>query len=587
MNHLPKIHFPGCLLLLFLLNVPPVSGEPGIVFEGGSGAGHGKHIVWISGDEEYRSEEALPMLAKILSKRYGFRCTVLFAVNRKTGEIDPNVTDNIPGLAALETADLMFVFTRFRDLPDEQMKHVDAYLQTGKPVIGIRPSVVAFRNKPDSKYAKYSSSYRGKDFTSGFGRQVLGATWISHHGHHGRESTRGIPVESMKGHPIMRGVGVMWGRTDVYTVRSPIPHNGKVLVMGQTLKGMKPDAPPSLKAQMPLAWIKHFPTPKGNARVFMSTMGDAQDFRDESFRRMVVNACFWAMGLEDAIGPKTNVDMIVPFYPLPFGFNGFRKGQFPRDYAQAEPTQSQAPFTIKNGDRICYVGNTLADRMQHFGWLETLVQSRFAEKQLVFRNLGFPATVDELRRSACTPDTFEGRRGFCLLWLQRIVRRQGRPLFVPPQPGAVHHRNAQAQIQRQNASAARVVFADRTRESQRSKPARRQRQQQTPGAIHRSDGGCREGTPCHLCRPVHVHTKVVHRRETAADDQRHSLDQRGQSPRGGSHRLNPVRHRFAARRGATGNGSFCGAEQESALVQSLSRDGRLQHLRPTGVFEVR
>ncbi len=394
MNHLPKIHFPGCLLLLFLLNVPPVSGEPGIVFEGGSGAGHGKHIVWISGDEEYRSEEALPMLAKILSKRYGFRCTVLFAVNRKTGEIDPNVTDNIPGLAALETADLMFVFTRFRDLPDEQMKHVDAYLQTGKPVIGIRPSVVAFRNKPDSKYAKYSSSYRGKDFTSGFGRQVLGATWISHHGHHGRESTRGIPVESMKGHPIMRGVGVMWGRTDVYTVRSPIPHNGKVLVMGQTLKGMKPDAPPSLKAQMPLAWIKHFPTPKGNARVFMSTMGDAQDFRDESFRRMVVNACFWAMGLEDAIGPKTNVDMIVPFYPLPFGFNGFRKGQFPRDYAQAEPTQSQAPFTIKNGDRICYVGNTLADRMQHFGWLETLVQSRFAEKQLVFRNLGFSA--DEL-----------------------------------------------------------------------------------------------------------------------------------------------------------------------------------------------
>ena len=147
------------------------------------------------------------------------------------------MTDNIPGLSALETADLMIVFTRFRALPDEQMKHVDAYLRTGKPIIGIRPSVVAFRNKPDSKYAKYSSNYRGDDFPSGFGRQVLGATWISHHGHHGHESTRGIPAESMKDHPILRGVEVMWGPTDVYTVRSPIPHDGKTWSWGRWFRG--------------------------------------------------------------------------------------------------------------------------------------------------------------------------------------------------------------------------------------------------------------------------------------------------------------------------------------------------------------
>jgi hypothetical protein len=219
--------------------------DPWIVFEGGQGVGETKQVVLISGDEEYRSEEAMPMLAKILSKRFGFRCTVLFAINKETGEIDPNVTDNIPGLSALKTADLMIVFTRFRELPDEQMKHVDAYLQTGKPVIGIRPAVVAFRNKSDSEYAKYSSNYRGDDFPGGFGRQVLGATWISHHGHHGHESTLGLPVKAMKDHPILRGVEALWGPTDVYTVRSPIPHDGKILVMGQVVQGMDPSDPPS------------------------------------------------------------------------------------------------------------------------------------------------------------------------------------------------------------------------------------------------------------------------------------------------------------------------------------------------------
>ena len=373
--------------------------SPWIVFDSGQGIGAKKHVVLISGDEEYRSEEAMPMLAKILSKRFGFRCTVLFAVNKQTGEIDPNVTDNIAGLSALETADLMIVFTRFRVLPDEQMKHVDAYLRTGKPIIGIRPSVVAFRNKPDSKYAKYSSNYRGDDFSSGFGRQVLGATWISHHGQHGRESTRGIPVEAMKGHPILRGVEVMWGPTDVYTVRSPIPHNGEVLVMGQVVQGMTPSGPPSPKAQMPLAWVKHFPTPGGDARVFMSTMGDARDFQDDNFRRMIVNACFWAVGLEDAIPEKTNVETIVPYKPSPFGFDAFRKGLFPHDYARVEAKpdvleQDQVEFKLEKGDRICYIGNTLADRMQHFGWLETIVQNRFPEQNLAFRNLGFSA--DEL-----------------------------------------------------------------------------------------------------------------------------------------------------------------------------------------------
>src|SRR5690606_17307136 len=108
------------------------------VYEGKQGPGQGKHIVLISGDEEYRSEEGLPQLGKILAERHGFTCTVLFSINPETGSIDPNYVGNIPGLEALDSADLMILQTRMRILPDEQMQHADAYLKAGKPVLGLR-----------------------------------------------------------------------------------------------------------------------------------------------------------------------------------------------------------------------------------------------------------------------------------------------------------------------------------------------------------------------------------------------------------------------------------------------------------------
>src|SRR5436189_1991864 len=114
---------------------PLRADDPWVVFEGGDGPGKGKHIVLVSGDEEYRSEETLPQMAKILAKHHGFKCTVLFAIDPKTGCISPNTNNNIPGLEALATADLMVIFTRFRNLPDEQMKHVVDYVESGKPVI--------------------------------------------------------------------------------------------------------------------------------------------------------------------------------------------------------------------------------------------------------------------------------------------------------------------------------------------------------------------------------------------------------------------------------------------------------------------
>src|SRR5207342_853826 len=93
--------------LCLMGNSVRAADEPWIVFEGGNGPGKGKHIVLVSGDDEYRSEESMPQLAKILAVHHGFKCTVLFAINKESGAIDPPTLDNIPGLESLDTADLM------------------------------------------------------------------------------------------------------------------------------------------------------------------------------------------------------------------------------------------------------------------------------------------------------------------------------------------------------------------------------------------------------------------------------------------------------------------------------------------------
>src|SRR5215470_14748073 len=112
---------------LFALAGPAFAGD-WIAYEPKTGPGRGKHIVFLTGDEEYRSEEGLPQLAKILAVRHGFKCTVLFCINPADGTIDPGVKDNLPGIEALDTADLCVMLLRFRELPDEKMKHFVDYL---------------------------------------------------------------------------------------------------------------------------------------------------------------------------------------------------------------------------------------------------------------------------------------------------------------------------------------------------------------------------------------------------------------------------------------------------------------------------
>lgn len=313
------------------------AADPWVVYEGKEGPGKGKHVVLVSGDEEYRSEEALPQLGKILSQRHGFKCTVLFAIDPKDGLINPNVNDNIPGLDALKTADLMVIFTRFRNLHDEQMQLIVDYVESGRPIVGLRTATHAFNmkeGKPNSKY-----TWTSKDWDGGFGRQVLGETWVNHHGHHGKESTRGLFAKGQESHPILRGIkdGEIWGPTDVYTVKLPLPGDSQPLVMGQVLEGMKPDDKPLAGAKndpmMPVAWTKSYKGESGKtARIFTTTMGASTDLLSEATRRMIVNACYWSLGMEDKITMQTNVALVGDYQPLPFSFGGFKKGVKPSDH---------------------------------------------------------------------------------------------------------------------------------------------------------------------------------------------------------------------------------------------------------------
>jgi hypothetical protein len=326
-------------LALFLsLLTPSARAADRVVNEGGDGPGKGKHVVLISGDEEYRSEEALTQLARILSKHHGFKTTVLYAIDPKDGTINPNVNNNIPGTEALATADLMVIATRFRDLPDEQMKPIVDYLEAGKPVMGLRTATHAFNIKKGKTYEKYSYNFGGADYKQGFGKQVLGETWVNHHGGHGSEATRGLIAPGAEGHPILKGIkdGDVWGPTDVYTVKLPLPGDSKPLLLGAVLAGMKPDSKPvegkKNDPMMPVAWTKTYEGKGGvKGRVFTTTMGSSTDLENEGMRRLLVNAAYWCVGLEDKITDKAPVDIVGEFKPLPFKFNGAKKGVKPDD----------------------------------------------------------------------------------------------------------------------------------------------------------------------------------------------------------------------------------------------------------------
>jgi type 1 glutamine amidotransferase len=303
-----------------------------LVYEGGAGPGQGKHIVFLAGDHEYRSEETLPALARILAKHHGFKCTVLFTVDPASGEIVPGC-DNLPGTEALASADLMVIFLRFQNLPKAQMRPIVDYLERAGPVVGLRTSTHAFRIPRDSEFARFDFQHAGPDFAKGFGRQILGETWAGHYGTNHVMSTRLDLVPARAEHPVLRGVKDVWVQAGGYWT-DPMP-DSDVLALAQPLQSMTPDSPPAEgKTPCPGAWTRTYANTRGDrGRVFTSTYGASEDLLNDGFRRMLVNACFWACGLDDQIRPDLTIDFVGPYHPTTFRNGGHRQHVQPSELA--------------------------------------------------------------------------------------------------------------------------------------------------------------------------------------------------------------------------------------------------------------
>ena len=312
-----------------------------LTYPGGEGPGKGKHIVLIAAEQEYRSEQSMPMLAKILSAHHGFDCTVLFSVNEK-GEVDPTAPvypekgkesefqpHHIPGLEHLASADCVIFLLRLLTLPANEQEHLVKYIDSGKPFIALRTANHGFRGQLPYKIG-------GKQVR--WGEDVLGGTFLGHHGRWQADSTRGTIVEAQKNHPIVAGVSDIWGNSDVYRTYkegAALPADCTALVWGQPLMGRNPEDAPNTKLEpLPVVWFKNWQTSGGkSARVLHSTMGSGTDMKNAGLRRLIINGAYWGMGMEAAISPTRSVDIVGEYAPLSSGFNYKALGVVPKPVA--------------------------------------------------------------------------------------------------------------------------------------------------------------------------------------------------------------------------------------------------------------
>ena len=404
----------------------PVFAQDFLQFDGKSGPGKGKRVVLLAGDEEYRSEEAMPMLGKILSQRHGFDCDVLFSADAD-GTIQPGKGESLTHPESLDKADAIVMSIRFRRWNDDILAKFEAAVNRGVPIVALRTSTHLFNSIPkESKYAKWN--WNSKDWPGGFGRNVLGETWVAHHGAHMKEGARGIIEESQKANPLLRGVGEIFGDSDVYTA-NPVA-DAKILVRGQVTESLDPKSPAvsgkKNEPMQPVVWTRLNKNENGKTNnILTTTMGAATDLKSEGLRRLVVNGVFWGLGME--VPAKADVAFVDPWEPTFYKGGGHRKGSKVADHAlgktvtsageapNAEPKKDDSPHAPKvepqpassarpqkvappqKGERVVFIGNGLAERDVYYSRMETEFHLRYPALGLSVRNMGRPGDTAGFR----------------------------------------------------------------------------------------------------------------------------------------------------------------------------------------------
>ena len=321
-------HFLICILTLTVSSLFLCAEDSKILtLKGKIGPGNGKTVVLVSGDEEYRSEESMPMLAKILAEKHGFTCKVLFAWDKTGKYIDPNNQQGVIGWEHLKSADLMLIGTRFRKPNAEDAEHITNFLNSGKSVVGIRTSTHAF-NGGEKLGDKISYSQ--------FGPLIMGEGWVSHHGKHKGEGARGMVETKNAAHPILHGVTDVFGPSDVYGINR-LNEKDTILLRGAVTKTLAPNSSfvdAKNDPMQPLAWLHPYTAPNGKkGTTFCTTMGASVDLVSEDLRRILVNSVYHLNGLK--VPAHADVSYVDPFYPSFYGFIKDKK-YWPGQDMQAE-----------------------------------------------------------------------------------------------------------------------------------------------------------------------------------------------------------------------------------------------------------
>jgi type 1 glutamine amidotransferase len=233
-------------------------------------------IAFVCGDHEYSGEATLPLFGQELAKRYGFRFDVI------KSEPDQNAETNIPGLERLAEADLAVFYLRWRRLPREQLNHIESYLKSAKPVLGLRTSSHAFNYPKGDPLESWN----------GWASEVFGAPpgWnVDGHRHYGHQATTAVSLNAAQAkHPILAGVNAPFTAPSwLYHVLPKYPPSkAEVLLYGDAINPNRP----AERNPVAWTWINNY-----GARSFYTSLGHPGDFALEPFQRLLTNAIHWGL----------------------------------------------------------------------------------------------------------------------------------------------------------------------------------------------------------------------------------------------------------------------------------------------------
>lgn len=240
----------ACLATVLLIHLAAAAAA-----ESGKEAPLRVHLI---GAGEYNPVESLSEFKKHL-ETLDVAVTTSFGKDSKT----------LPGLEALKTADVMVLFVRRMNLPEEQLALIRNHWEKGKAIVALRTASHGFQPEDNAVFAKVlGGAYAGPgSYTAPF---------------------KAVASDMHKDHPVLKGVGSIASR-GAYRFEG---FSDKIVIL-QVIESDK-------KVKAPATWLHEYQ----GGRVFFTTMGVPEDFQNESFRRLLTNAIFWTARRDAAKSDK-------------------------------------------------------------------------------------------------------------------------------------------------------------------------------------------------------------------------------------------------------------------------------------------